>query len=389
MKILFLCKCSPLNEGGAETRSKEVAIHLARLGQQVTVLCAKTAVGEPEVQDFNGIKIICKKVMPDRLLRRFPYPHYFTLAASSLFLMIHIHRLVREEEFDLVREDVSPFPPSGLLSLRRLRARKRIAVAHNLFGTWKEWKRFYGPIYGTAGFLMDRLLRSGSLKYDRIICAAKWLKEELEQCPKIAKKVRYVPNGVNLDDFSFNRARRSKNGHIRLLSVGRLVEAKGHSSVIEALSYLKAEFPSLKLDILGSGPLKQSLSQLAARLDITDSISFRSSVTHKEMPLIYQGYDIFVMASVTEGFPVALLEAMACGLPIIASDIPANTGVLDRASAVFFESGDARDLAHKLKWAIANRDCLAENAARAHILAEGYDWRVIAEKETLRDYEND
>ena len=384
MKILFVCKCSPLKEGGAETRSKEVAIQLARLGQQVTVLCAKTEVEEPEVQHFNGIRILSKRVLPDWLLSRFPYPHYLTLAASSLLLMIHLYRLLREEEFDLVREDVSPFPPSGLLSLKRLRVGKRIAVAHNLFGTFEEWRKFYGPVYGLAGFLMDRLLRSGMLKYDQIICAAKWLKEELEQCPKISGKVRYVPNGVNLDDFSFGRARRSANGHIRLLSVGRLVEAKGHRSILEALSYLKEEHPELRLDILGSGPLKESLSKMAAQFKISDLITFRSSVAHKEMPLVYGDYDIFVMASVTEGFPVALLEAMASGLPIIATDIPANTGVLDSASAVFFKSGDAKDLAGRLRWAIAHRDCMDENAARAYRLAEQYDWRAIAEKETLK-----
>src|ERR1051325_6335920 len=178
MKILFVCKCSPLKEGGAETRSKEVAIQLARLGQQVTVLCAKTGVEEPEVQHFDGIRILSKRVLPDWVLRRFPYPHYLTLGASSLLLMIHLYRLLREEDFDLVREDVSPYPPSGLLSLKKLRAGKRIAVAHNLFGTFEEWRKFYGPVYGLAGFLMDRLLRSGMLKYDQIICAAKWLKEE-------------------------------------------------------------------------------------------------------------------------------------------------------------------------------------------------------------------
>src|SRR6185503_6840218 len=191
MRILFISHSSPLKEGGAETRTREVAFRLAHAGHQITILCGKTSAGDPTVTEIDRVKIISKKTLPDFLLRRFPYPHYFPLAAANLFLMFHVAAFLRKEKFDVIREDVAPFPPTFLLSLVRLRARMRIAVTHMMSRTFKGWVKYYGPIFGSAGFLMDRLLRSGRLKYDRVVCAAKWLANEMKEYPAIASKVRY------------------------------------------------------------------------------------------------------------------------------------------------------------------------------------------------------
>ena len=218
MRILFVCKCSPWKEGGAETRTKEVALRLARMGHVVTILCAKTERQDPHIEVLDGVRVICKKVLPDRMLNRFSYPSYVVLAASSMLLMFHLFFLLKKETFDLIREDMSPFPPSGLLSLVRLPTKTRIAVMHNLPGVLREWIKFYGPLYGIAGFSMDRFLRRGILKYDRIICAAKWLSDELKQHPEISSKIAYVPNGVRLDHFNVDKTVRASPEAIRLLS---------------------------------------------------------------------------------------------------------------------------------------------------------------------------
>lgn len=381
MRVLFVCKISPLKEGGAETRSKEVAFRLSRMGHKVVILCAKGDVRDPAVEEVNGVTIICKKVLPDWLLKRFPYPSYFLLASISLFLMFPLYFYLKREKYDLIREDFAPFPPSGMLSLVRLPVARRIAVAHNLSGTLSGWVKFYGPVYGLAGYLMDSLLRSGWLKYDRIICVGKWFADELKNHPAISDKVCYIPNGVNLQDFSGNGAKRESERAIRLLGVGRLVETKGFRYAIEALAYLKDDYPQVRLDILGNGPLKQSLHELAARLGVSHMTRFQAPVPHKQMPRVYGEYDFFVMPSLFEGFPVALIEAMASKLPIIASDIPAITGILDARSAVIALNANAYDLARKLRWAIENRDEVACGAERAYEIARDYNWDTTARLE--------
>jgi glycosyltransferase involved in cell wall biosynthesis len=381
MKMLFICKCSPLKEGGAEARSKEVAFELARRGHEVTILCAKTDLREPADETRNRVRIICRKVLPDFLLKRAPYPGYFLLGASSLFLMFHVRAFLKKEKFDFVREDISPFPPSGLLALKRLPAQKRVAVVHNLSGTLKGWIKFYGPVYGLAGYLMDRFLRAGILKYDRIICAGKWFADELKQFPKIADRVVYVPNGVNLDLFKSDGAEPNDSVSLRLLSVGRLVETKGHRYLIEAMAKIKNEFPQMKLDIVGDGQLKQQLRELAERLGVGDRVEFLPLVAHDKMPEIYRRYDFFVMPSVFEGLPISLIEAMATGLPIIATDIPGITSILDRSAATIAATENSMDLAEKMRWAFLNREEVLKKALVAYEMARRYDWQITAREE--------
>src|SRR5687767_3439071 len=136
MRILFISHSSPLKEGGAETRTREVAFRLVKSGHQIIILCGKTDVDDADAAEVNGVKIITKKTLPMWLLKRYPYPHYLSLAAANLFLMFHIFFFLRKEKFDLIREDMAPFPPSFLLSLVRLSAtKKRIAVVHMLSKT--------------------------------------------------------------------------------------------------------------------------------------------------------------------------------------------------------------------------------------------------------------
>jgi len=381
MRILFINKASLRHEGGAEIRSKEVAKRLVSLGHDVVVLAAKTNINELESERYQGIQLYHKKVLPDWVIRRFPAPHYFCLAAANLFLMFHIYFLLKGEKFDIIREDISPFPPSFLLSIIRLPALKRIAMVHNLPRTLKGWLRFYGPVYGFVGFLMNCLLRSGKLKYDRIISAGKWFADELKQSPKIASRVSYIPNGVDLQQFC-NRKKHPCNPElVRLLSVGRLVETKGHRYSIEALSHLKDEYPRIKLDIFGDGPLKQTLGRLAEQLGVYDRVDFKLPVPYEQMAQIYIQYDFFVMPSVFEGFPVVLIEAMASELPIIATAIPGIAGVLDASCATLALTEDGHDLAQNLRWAFKHPDEIAQKADLAYKYAKQYSWDRVAEQE--------
>lgn len=381
MRLLFVNKASLRHEGGAEIRTREVGRRLVALGHEVVVLAAKTNIQDPPSEVLDGMRVYHKKVLPDWMVRRFPAPRYISLAAANLFLMVHLHFLLRKEKFDLIRDDISPFPPTFLMALKRLPPARRIAVVHNLPGTLKGWLKYYGPIYGLAGFAMDQLLRAGRLKYDRIICAGKWFANELKQYPNIADRVAYIPNGVNLADFTRKEERNGVGPIIRLLCVGRLAETKGHRYLIEAIASLKGEYPGLKLDILGEGPLKDSLVSLIRQRGLDDMVTFRSPVGHKDMPPIYREYDFLVMPSLFEGFPVTLIEAMASGLPIVGTDIPGIAGVLDDSLATLAKTENASDFAHKLKWAIDHPVEISQKTDAAYVLSKKYNWDVVASQE--------
>lgn len=381
MRILFINKASLNHEGGAEMRSRAVGRQLVASGHDVVVLSAKTRIHDAPVEIVDGMTVYHKKVLPDWLLRRFPAPHYLPLAAASALLMVYLYALLKRERFDCIREDLSPFPPSFLLAFVRLSVPDRVAVVHNPPATFKGWVRSYGVLYGTVGFTLDRCLKSGRLKFTRIVCVAKWLADDLKHFPKIASKVCYVPNGVDVELFTMAKTARSEAGAFRLLAVGRLVKMKGFEYLIESLPRLIRTYPKLQLTILGNGPLSSSLLHLATRLGVAGQVEMRPPVPQDEMPRVLANSDFLVVPSLSEGLPLILLEAMAAQVPIVATAIPGTLAVLDEQGATLCHPSDALDLAEKLKWAFDHPDEVAQKLDAAYHRALHYRWARVADQE--------
>jgi glycosyltransferase involved in cell wall biosynthesis len=115
----------------------------------------------------------------------------------------------------------------------------------------------------------------------------------------------------------------------RLLCVGHLVERKSHALVIAALPLL----PGFTLSIVGDGPERYKLEAFAGKLGVRDRVDFLGAMPHDTMCKIYQTVDALVLASSREGWPNVLLEAMACGTPVVASNIWGNPEVVTQPEA--------------------------------------------------------
>jgi glycosyltransferase involved in cell wall biosynthesis len=151
------------------------------------------------------------------------------------------------------------------------------------------------------------------------VCAA--LKDAIVDLGISPDKVRVLRNGVDLDLFrpegkKTADSKRSREGTV-LLSVGHLIERKGHDLVIRALPQL----PSTRLVIAGEGPLGNPLRRLADELGVADRVQFVGAVPQRDLASYYRAADILVLASSREGWANVLLEAMACGTPVIASNV--------------------------------------------------------------------
>ncbi|MEW9669184.1 glycosyltransferase [Ammoniphilus sp. 3BR4] len=171
-------------------------------------------------------------------------------------------------------------------------------------------------------------------------------------CP--ANKLVVCRLGIDLKLFPF-QPRTLDGDVIRLISVGRLVEKKGHHHLIEALSYIRDSVPPFHLTIIGDGKLKNYLINLTLRHGLQDRVSFLGSVRPPAVLSELQKAHIFCLASITgrkgdmEGLPVSILEAQATGLPVIStrhSGIP--EAVLDGRSGFLAEEGNIKELAQKL-----------------------------------------
>lgn len=131
------------------------------------------------------------------------------------------------------------------------------------------------------------------------------------------REIKVIYNGVDTEKFYPDAAKRNRE-RINLLFVSRLIERKGLQYVIPKLKEIqKAANKPIRLTVVGDGPYRKALEDLAVQHDVADMVSFEGQKDKEELLPYYQGGDIFVFPSKREGMPNAVLEAMACGLPIV------------------------------------------------------------------------
>ena len=216
-----------------------------------------------------------------------------------------------------------------------------------------------------------RMILDAAERCSHMITVCKALKDELVALGATAGKVTVLRNGVDLALFhpQPREAARQRFGMqaFSLVSVGHLIDRKGHHHVIGALPSM----PRVTLYIAGSGPMESSLRAQAARLQVQDRVHFLGRLDQPALCTLYSAADALVLASSREGWANVLLEAMACGTPVVASNVWGTPEVVAApAAGVLMPSLDAAGVAAGVR---ALRAALPLRAAtRAY--AEGFAW---------------
>jgi glycosyltransferase involved in cell wall biosynthesis len=164
-------------------------------------------------------------------------------------------------------------------------------------------------------------------------------------------KITVSPPGVDLERFRAGAAGATPSEHV-ILSVARLVWEKGHQDLLRALAALRSRGTAARAVIVGSGPEEERLRNHARELGIAEAVEFRRQVSHDELPAVFGNASCLVLASLPtpaweEQFGMVLVEAMAAGIPIVASTCGAIPEVAGPA-ADFFAPGDWLGLARQL-----------------------------------------
>jgi colanic acid/amylovoran biosynthesis glycosyltransferase len=172
-------------------------------------------------------------------------------------------------------------------------------------------------------------------------------------CPE--QKIRVQRMGIDVDAFHPRSWADAPPAKPRFLGVGRLVEKKGFDVALHAFARVVQEVPGARLQIVGDGPCRQQLLDLAAALGLNDSVTFLGSLVQDEVRRLLRESDILVAPSRTsstgdqEGIPVVLMEAMASGLPVVSTHhagIPEL--VTSGVSGLLVEEGNSTALAEAL-----------------------------------------
>ena len=197
------------------------------------------------------------------------------------------------------------------------------------------------------------------------------------------RRVLTIPNGVLAPDTRHPAPLRADLGladqDTLIVAVGNLYPVKGHRYLIEALGLLRERHPHAHVALVGRGELHEPLTALARSLGLSDRVhllGFRPDVGS-----VLAAADLFAMPSLSEGLPLALLEAMRAGLPIIATDVGGvRTALANGEAGLLVAPGDAQDLATALNWLLSQPGVAAGLAARAEAqAAQEHDFQHTAD----------
>jgi glycosyltransferase involved in cell wall biosynthesis len=167
---------------------------------------------------------------------------------------------------------------------------------------------------------------------------------------------------------------------LRLITVCRLTESKNVQAILRALPLIQQIQPDVHLDVLGDGEHRSALEAMAADLHISSAISFYGNVNHESVLQALSRAHIFVFPTqVKEGFPKAVLEALACGLPIIASNISVLPSLV-RDCGLTLEAPTCESVSHAVLELLSNPDQLNEMSRIARQKAKHYTLEAWQEK---------
>jgi len=199
------------------------------------------------------------------------------------------------------------------------------------------------------------------------------------------KQVEIIPNGVDLNKFSISNFQFPRNKDKKIIiTVSRLVKKNGVGDLIDAFNilYTKYQIQNTKLLVIGSGELEKKLKAQTKMLGLENSVSFLGEIHHEELPKYLGQADVFVRPSLSEGLGIAFLEAMASGLPVIAT---AQGGIVDflenEKTGLFCNVNDPKDLSDKIMKVLSDNVLAKAMAEKARKLMEDkYDWDKIANR---------
>lgn len=248
-----------------------------------------------------------------------------SLAPAALFAAgaVEIRRLLAGGlEFDVI--DGHYVYPDGVAAVALGRAFNRPVV---LTARGSDITQF--PDYTFPRHMIQWAMRQASA----LISVSNGLKSAMVELGAQPEKITVLRNGVDLELFRPLdprpiRTRWSITGTM-LLSVGHLIQRKGHHIAIKAL----ADLPGCTLAIVGDGPEKTRLKALATEQGVDRRVIFCGSQPHADLPSFYSAADLSILSSSREGWANVLLESMACGTPVVASNIPGNSEVVQSTVA--------------------------------------------------------
>ena len=357
MRIVQVCPYRWDAPGGVQGHVRQLSHHLRERGHEVLVL----APGD-EFETLDDVQLVGST---------FPV-HVNGSVARLCFSMASARRIRRA--LDAFGPDIvhvhDPLSPSSSMLATLSATSPVVGTFHSYFAR----EHLEGRVY-TA---LAPLLRPVWRRVDHRIAVSSAARYSV--CSRMGNApVQIVPNGADVDLFGVASPAALPPGR-RLLFVGRLEPRKGFPIAVRAFATLARDFPDLRLIVIGDGADRTAVQELS--WDVRERVHMLGRVTDEALPTYYRAADIFVSpATGQESFGIVLVEAMAAGLPIVASDIAGYREVArDGVEGLLVAPADPAALAEGVRTLLDRPDLARALGGRAVMRARDFAWGNIIER---------
>jgi len=353
LNICFVTVDFPPILGGIASHAYELAKALVNLGHQVTVVTPLVP-GSAREEEIAGVRVVRPWIPRQR-------PFY------NIWLHWHLRRHLARHPCDIVHVH-------GMRPLESTRGLKAPVVFTN----------------HTSGFLMrmsrpEKSFRGLLSRVEHVSLVLAPSEELCEATRAIGYKgeLRFISNGVDTDRFV--PTPRAPSSEPVIVLARRLVEKNGVIVFAKALAAMRSK--AFRVLVAGDGPLRPKMQEIIEQAGLAHRVSFIGSVPNHEMPAVYASADISVLPSFYEATSITGLESMACGIPVVGSQVGGIPHLVENGvTGMLVATGDHEALAERLDEIVSKPGRRAEMALASRQRAvERFDWRVIG-SETLDAY---
>jgi glycosyltransferase involved in cell wall biosynthesis len=337
---------SNLDVGGAQEVVRTLAENLSKIGV-VSVVC--TFKDGPLRQDIEALGIQVE-ILPER---RYSVISLLSFIKENLEYRKSLKKIVDKHQIDIIQTHLLRSMDFLVLSIRSQNGPKVFWTFHNaLFDLRADHLNKNQWLLKPKRFSHHLLYRIGSKYVDGIVAVSQDVKTSILSTMRgiPSEKITVICNCVDVerygDGFNRDQIRRELGfGHDDQLGVvvATFKRQKGHQFLIEAASKLVSQFPNFHILFLGDGELREQLMGQTHNLDLDNHIHFMG--TRSDVPSVLAASDLFILPSLWEGLPMALIEAMASELPVVATDVSGTTQVMeDGKTGILVHPGQSSEL---------------------------------------------
>lgn len=306
--------------GGAEVHLHEIFKRIAQKGHRVTLLCCRHKT-LPDDEIFDGIKII-----------RRGNRYFFNFLVPFMY-----RRLVKQENFDVVIDDINKIPFYTPLFVKR----PLIGIIHHLFGSsiYLEAPLPVALYVNLAEWIIPLIYR----KVPMAVVSSSTC-QELSRKGLSEDKIHFVYNAV--DQSAYHVENKKKPNHPVIGYLGRIKKYKSVNHLIRAFHKVKADLPEARLLVVGDGDFLPELKKLVNKFKLENSVTFTGATYHQQKIDYLNQMWLMVNPSPKEGWGLTVIEGNACGIPVIAADSPGlRDSVVDGETGLLYPYGDCDRLA--------------------------------------------